>query len=530
MFHYFKRFWKDNLVVIGLLFITGLCQTIVSVWMASALDSLIDQDLRNFFIVVTRILAVFIIYLFFTRIQMVKTSQTIQKTATAIRLDITKRIEQTSYNHFHERQVGTYASWLSNDVTIIESEAFGQLYMMLTGIIGSVTSVVALFFFHWSLGVWTLVIGGITILLPKIFQRQMGEASLYSTKQSEHFLSQVTEFLAGFDTLFSYSLLGRITEKTQEASLKLADAKNKQAGVVANVTVLAIFGNILGQLSVGTLTGFLAWSGVVAIGAFAATTNLAITIFNTLGGVSNQWASIRAVRPIFEKFDTIEKVNEEGLNALSINQRGIQLDGLNYAYGDKTVLKNISFDFNLGGKYAIVGASGSGKSTLLNILIGKLTDYSGSATFSDMQLNQLSGKTLRESILYIDQAPYLFSGTIRDNITLDESFSEEAIQKVIEEASLEDIIEKLPEGLDTSVGEAGRLLSGGQRQRIALARGLIRGKRIILVDEGTSSLDEASALKIEENLVNNPELTVIMITHHLRDSIKEKLTGVLALT
>lgn len=530
MSHYFKLFWKENCIVIGLLFITGLCQTFVSVWMASALDYLVDQDLRGFLMVVLRILALFIVYLIFTHFQIVKISQAKQKMATAIRTDITTRIEKTSYNHFHDRQVGTYVSWLSNDIATIEVTAFDNLYQMLTGLIGSLTSIVALFFFHWSLGLWTLVIGGATILLPKIFQKQMGEASLFATKQSEHFLSHVSEYLAGFDTLFSYSLLNRITEKTKEASLALADAKNKQAFVVANVSILAILGNIVGQLSIGALTGYLSWVGIVSIGAFAATTNLAITIFNTIGSVSNQLSHIRAVRPIFEKFETIQEGDGNGNTTLTSQERGIRLKQLSYSYGEKEVLKGLTYDFALGGKYAIVGSSGSGKSTLLNILIGKLTDYSGSVTFSNQELNQLSGKALRDSILYIDQAPYLFSGTIRDNITLDESFSEEALTQVIQEASLEDIIDKLPNGLDTSVGEAGRLLSGGQRQRIALARGLIRGKDIILVDEGTSSLDETSALKIEENLVNNPDLTVIMITHHLRDSIKEKLDGVLALS
>lgn len=156
-------------------------------------------------------------------------------------------------------------------------------------------------------------------------------------------------------------------------------------------------------------------------------------------------------------------------------------------------------------------------------------DYSGSATFSAIELNQIEGKSLRENILYIDQAPYLFSGSIRENITLGEEFSDTEFQQVIQEAALEDIIDKLPNGLDTDVGEAGRLLSGGQKQRIALTRGLIRGKRIILIDEGTSSLDEISALRIEKSLINNPDITVIMITHQLREAIKQQLDGVLVL-
>lgn len=151
-------------------------------------------------------------------------------------------------------------------------------------------------------------------------------------------------------------------------------------------------------------------------------------------------------------------------------------------------------------------------------------------TYHHKNTNYQTFKKLSNLVLTHQPTPFLFRGTIRDNITLGEDFSEEAIEQVIAECALEDVIEKMPDGLDTSVGEAGRLLSGGQKQRIALARGLIRGKRIILVDEGTSSLDEESTVKVEEHLIQNPDLTVIMITHQLRDQIVEQLDGVLALT
>lgn len=527
---YFRQFWKDNLLVTGLLLVTGVIQTIVSVLVANVLDALIANDWSLFLRTLGQVVGLFTIFMIVIRIQIIKISRTKQKMATAIRSDITERIEKANYNEFHKRQVGTYASWLSNDISMIETEGFDNFYQILSGAIGTLSSVIALFYFHWSLVVWATIAGALTIWLPKIFEKKMAEASLFTTKENERFLAKVTEMLAGFDTLFSYSLLHRITGSTRQASLSLADAKNKQAVVISNVTVLGIFGNIFGQISIITLTSYLAFQGIVAIGAFSATSNLGITIFNTLGNVSNQLARIRSVRPIFAKFEDIEEHVQNDTQALPDEiKEGICLDQLSYAYGDKKVLDNISYDFKLGNKYAIVGASGSGKSTLLNILNGKLIDYEGSARFGQVELQAISGKELRENILYIDQAPYLFSGTIRDNITLGEHFTEEEIQKVVEEAALEDIIEKLPAGLDTSVGEAGRLLSGGQRQRIALARGLIRGKDIILVDEGTSSLDESSALKIEENLVENPDLTVIMITHHLRDRIAQRLDGVLNL-
>ena len=530
MFYYIKQFWKENLVVTFILFLVGLCQTIVSVQVASGLDALIAFDFQGFLQTVLIILALFGIQLIFVRLQIIKISQVKQKMATAIRTDITERIEQASYTAFHTRQVGTYASWLNNDLSTIEAVGFDNFYTILSGMIATLTSIVALFFFHWSLVVWAIIAGTLTVFLPKLFEKQMAKASLFTTEENERFLSSVSEVLAGFDTLFSYSLLKNITDNTEQASLKLADAKNKQARVVSKVTLVGIFGNVFGQISILTLTGFLAFRGFVAIGAFAATSNLGITIFNSLGNVSNQLAQVRSIEPIFDKFKSIETPSEDQHQTLPRKINGIVLNNLNYAYGDKEVLTDISYQFNLGHKYAIVGASGSGKSTLLNILIGKLTDYTGSATFSNIELQKIDGKDLRENILYIDQAPYLFSGTIRDNITLGEKFSESEFNQVIEDAALEDILVHLPDGLDTDVGEGGRSLSGGQKQRIALARGLIRGKQIILIDEGTSSLDEKSAVRIEESLVNNPGLTVIMITHQLREFIEQKLDGVLTLS
>lgn len=527
---YLLRFWKDNLLVFGLLVVTNVCQTIVSVIMASALNALVDLDFTLFFETLLVMAAIFMVFLLFTYIEINKKSQTKQKMATAIRTDVTKRMEQTSYSNFHTKQVGTYTSWLSNDLNTIETVAFDQFYTVLGGMISAVSSIIALFIFHWSIVLMTLALTALTMLLPRLYQKALSKASLFTTEENERFLSKVTDTLNGFDTFFSFNLLEKITKNTEEASLKLADAKNEQNKVTAKVAILGALGNIIGQFSIMGLTGYLVFRSIISIGSIMATGNLASTIFNTVGNISQQLAAIRSVDPIFEKLETIEPSIETSTEKIDRVDSGIVLDDLSYAYDDKGVLNDLDFTFQLGGKYAIVGASGSGKTTLLNILNGKLTDYEGSVRFAGKELSALSGRELREHILYMDQIPYLFEGTIRENITLDEEFSEEQIQQALKASNLDEVVRNLPQGIDTEIGEAGRLLSGGQRQRVALARGLIRGQKIILLDEGTSSLDEKSALEIENQLIENKELTVLMITHQLRESIQKQLDQVMLLS
>ena len=145
------------------------------------------------------------------------------------------------------------------------------------------------------------------------------------------------------------------------------------------------------------------------------------------------------------------------------------------------------------------------------------------------ELSQLAAGQIYQDVLYIDQAPYIFTGTIRENLMLDETFSDEELYHALEEADLLDMVRSQKDGLDQFVGENGRLLSGGQKQRLALARGFLRKKKIFLVDEGTANLDQTSAEKIEQLLLDKAELTVLMITHHLSPTIAAQLDGVLHL-
>jgi len=141
-------------------------------------------------------------------------------------------------------------------------------------------------------------------------------------------------------------------------------------------------------------------------------------------------------------------------------------------------------------------------------------------------VRQYSTASRYDSIAYIDQEVRLFDGSIRENIALGREFSQQQLEDALRESALENDLARMPQGLDTMVGEGGKLLSGGQRQRIAIARALLQQRMALLVDEGTSALDQENASVIEESLLRNEKLTLIMVSHHLDPQRRQKFDQV----
>tara|TARA_B110001454_G_scaffold25646_1_gene25181 strand:+ start:401 stop:2083 length:1683 start_codon:yes stop_codon:yes gene_type:complete len=274
---------------------------------------------------------------------------------------------------------------------------------------------------------------------------------------------------------------------------------------VAGVVFVATTDEVRSNMSVGDFSGFI---------------TAMVLLMTPLKRLTNVNAMIqKGVAAASSIFILIDENNEKdkGQQEAGILKGSIEYRDITFSYNPEygPTLKNINLCINSGETVAIVGKSGSGKTTLVNLLPRFYDISSGFLAIDDQNIEEYSLSSLRANISVVTQEVTLFNDTIINNIAYG-NYSSEEIDKAINAAHLNEFIEKLPNGLDTKVGDQGILLSGGQRQRIAIARALLKNTPILILDEATSSLDSESEKYIQEALENlMKNRTTLVIAHRL---------------
>lgn len=192
-------------------------------------------------------------------------------------------------------------------------------------------------------------------------------------------------------------------------------------------------------------------------------------------------------------------------------------------------MDNINLTLEKNKKYAIVGESGSGKSTLIKLLMRYYNDYSGSILIDNNDLKSIYSSDLYKNISMIQQNVFMFDDSIKENIRLYSNHDDDDILKSCERAGLSKLINNLPNGIDSLVGENGNKLSGGEKQRIAIARALINNTQILILDESTSALDNETAYNLENSLLDLKDLTLVTVTHKLIKNILNKYDEIIVM-
>lgn len=530
----FKIYLKGNLFLILLMALGALGMVYSNFMRANLLNALVDSNRTGFVQASIGLFGSYLVFLVFTYFSIIQRNKLIQNKLTYLREEIIDGLSNMPYQEYKKNSTGAYVAYLTTDLKQIEQQTLVPFYEVIEGIIGAILAGISLFYFHWSLILLIVVEIVLLMQLPKLFLKKVEGASQRLTESNENYVSTASEFLNAYDTFFSFRAFDFLKKHMNKSSSDLAESNKNYGRSMATVAVGSGFGNIVSQVSVFVWTGYLVLIRVIGVGSLAATMGLAASIFNVVGNISQHLAMINSTQSIFKKFEKLPdtKENEETKEAvIDLDYtKGLKVDKLSFGYDKELVLDNFSYFFEPGKKYALVGDSGSGKSTLFNLLTGRLKDYSGEIRLNNINLSSYDYDRLYKQIAYVNQDPDFIHLSVRDNLSLGDSFKDEELWESLERAHLADFVQSLPEGLDTILSEKGSNWSGGQLQRLSIARALLRKKSILFLDEPTSKLDAKAAEEVEKVLLNLKDIMVIMITHHIRDTSTASYNDIISLT
>lgn len=513
--HYIKKFWAQNLLTIAVYTLNTMSGICASLLLMQILNSMVALDFNGALMYTLLNLGVWMVMLVLMYFKSVCLAKSVAKMNTALRSDISKNLINRPYTDYHKRDIGDYMSWYTSDLMQIENRGFTQFFNLIGSALQLIMSMCTLFYFHWSLGALTGVLAVILLFFPRLFNRVITKSGAKLSAEQEHFSGGVKDNLSGLDIMKSFGVGARFIKSMGSASENIENSKVAFVRTQGSCEGVMSFANVVSQSCTNLLIIALSIGGLIPIGTILGGGNLVGMTFNALISISTQSLSITASSAFFNKFELKSAEPSQLKQPLAQISQNITLKDLSFSYGEKQVLNNLNLSFCTGKKYALIGESGSGKSTVLKIILGMLTDYTGSVLFDGADALGYDTSSYHEHIAYIGQDVFLFNDTVRENITLGHSFSDEEIRLAVRDSALEHDLQGMSAGLNTSVGEGGCNLSGGQKQRIAIARALIHKRKILLVDEGTSALDKANADIVEDGLLKNPELTLILVSHHL---------------
>ena len=523
LLQYFKKLKWEFLFVTFLIVINAGFLTLAGISSANALSAVAKLKAERFFMWVALMGGAYIFYAIVNCLVNVEQTRLAQNVDKLIRNDIAQDLSQTSYSGFHQQTVATYNSWLTNDITTINNFGVEDFMMIIRQISEIVFGMLTLAYFNVSLVVTVIILTIIMGVVPNLFSKILAKRSLEYTHANERLVNSINDVLNGFNTLFLANLPQTIVKKINGASDDVKEHAlnySKTAGITQAITNGLAF---ISQVIILGQTGWLILHQLTPVGTISGAQFFASTIFAELSGISFNWQEFKSVKPIIEKFKTVPLKTVHGALPIDFKLSNLELDKVSYQYSgqDKPIFENLDLDFKLKNKYILMGDSAAGKSTLLNLISGLLRDYQGKIEISDVEYNQISDRDLHDQITYLQQDPYIFTASLEWNLTLGCQISKAKIAEVIKECGLEELIAKLPDGMDTVLADQGKQLSGGQKQRVAFARALLRDTPIYLLDEATSALDKTSSVQLERLILTQKDKTVIMVTHHLRDEVKQ---------
>lgn len=443
----------------------------------------------------------------------------------AMRADINKIMMNKDYQELRDKDSGEYLSWYTNDIKEAEIQGFNEFYLCVFDVLKLILNAAVLALIRLDLLICTLVVSVALYVVTKALGDKIERSSVKISGAMEQFTDEIKEQLSGFMVWKAFGHLAEFEEKIRRAGSELERSRYLYLKRKEKANLILASVNKIGGTIMLTMICILCTMRILPVEILFGGTNFSGAIRSAFASMMRHKVNLAGARAYFRKFEELTKEKEEKAELPAI-QKEITVEHLSFSYGEKQVLKDVNAVFEMGGKYAVVGKSGCGKSTLLKILLGQMKGYQGKVLFDGKDAGWYDIDSFGKQMAYIEQDVFLFNKTIRENITLGKAVSKQQMEMALKQSALWEELKNFPKGLDTIVGENGNLLSGGQKQRVAVARALVHNCSVLVMDEGTSALDQKNAEAIEDALTACSGLTVILVSHHLKKEKEKEFTAV----
>lgn len=434
-------------------------------------------------------------------------SYAIRSVESGLRASLIKKLQELSIPYQKEMQSGRLQSKIMRDVEAVQTLS-SQVFVSSLNIIVNLLVALAITLYNSpTVFLFFILTVPISALIIVVFRKKIRTSNSEFRQEMEETSARVIEMIELVPIARAHAL-----EKQEVRRLNHRFQQILTKGFQLDI-IQSVFGSVswasfqLFQIICLVFTGVLALRGSITPGEVVMYQTYFTTVVNSVSSMITLIPTIakglESVNSIGEILTAGEVENHENKPKIKQVDGNFSLQQICYRYpnSDQTILQDINLEVKQGETVAFVGESGSGKSTILNLLIGFIQPTDGKILLDGHDMSFIDLRSFRQHLAVVPQSTILFSGTILQNITYGmPSVTEEELQRVLLAANLWDVIQKLPEGLNTRIGEHGDKLSGGQRQRVSIARALIRNPKVIILDEATSALDSHSEKKIQEAL------------------------------
>lgn len=475
---------------------------------------------------ITLLLAVYGANMLFSLGQTLFSAHLSQSVVKRMRHDLFDKIDHLPISYLDTHSNGDVMSRMTNDVENVSSTISQSLGSLVSGILTIAGTVAIMFVYCWQLTLITMVTVIMTVAVTKYMSRVMRRVYRKRSRVLGQLNGHSEEMITGYKSIVAYNRQDQAIEEFDALSDELT-----RVGIRAEILggsmgpIMNCISNI-GFVIVSAFGGYFAFHGIISVGAISAFVIYAKQFSRPINDIAQLYGTLQtAVAGAERVFELIDHPDEDrsGTEKMACARGEICFDHVSFGYTpDKTVLFDFDLDVKPGQKIALVGATGSGKTTVVNLLMRFYPIDSGSITVDGRSIYDIDRDELRRNIAIVLQDTVLFSDTIKGNIAYSRrDASEEEIREAAKMANCDGFIEKLPEGYDTFLKQAGANLSEGQRQLLAIARAVLADPKILILDEATSSVDTRTEKNIQDAMVRLMKNRTSLIIAHRLSTIRD---------